>query len=48
MGTKSSYGTTNFGFSWRFADNVSVLLGYDIFCNRHIPDVATVQVDIDS
>lgn len=47
MGTKSSYGTINFGFSWKFADNVSMIFGYDIFNNRDIPDVATLQLDID-
>ena len=47
MGTKSGYGTLNFGFSWKFADNVFMIFGYDIFNNRNIPDVATFQVDID-
>ncbi len=47
MGTKSSYGTVNFGFSWKFADDVAMIFGYDIFNNRNIPDVATVQLDVD-
>ncbi len=47
MGTKSSYGTWNAGFSWKFADNVSMLFGYDWFNNNDLADTVTVQVDID-
>ena len=47
MGTKSGYGTTNVGGSWKFADNVSMLLGYDIYNNTDIPSTFTVQMDID-
>jgi len=47
MGTESSYGSWNFGFSWKFADNVSALFGYNIYNNRDLADTVTVQVDID-
>lgn len=47
MGGESLYGTLNLGLSWKFADNVSVLGGYDFFNNDDLVDTATVQVDID-
>ncbi len=50
MGGKSSYGTTNFGFSWKFADNVSMLFGYDIMNDKDLlgaENMVTAQVDID-
>jgi len=47
MGTESAYGTVNFGAAWKFADNVGVLVGYDIPNNSNLPATATVQVDID-
>ncbi len=45
--TKSSYGTLNLGFSWKFADNVSAIFGYDIYNNQDLANTYTVQVDID-
>jgi hypothetical protein len=47
MGTESVYGTVNFGFAWKFADKVSMLVGYDVYNNTNLPGTATVQVDID-
>lgn len=47
MGTESVYGSINIGASWKFADNVSVLGGYEIFNNDDFVDTATLQVDID-
>lgn len=47
MGTESAYGTTNIGAAWKFAPNVALLAGYDIFNNDNIPATATVQFDID-
>lgn len=47
QGTKSSYGALNFGFSWKFADNVSAIFGYDVYNNPEIANTFTVQVDID-
>ncbi|MDP2938901.1 MAG: hypothetical protein Q8O13_02310 [Candidatus Omnitrophota bacterium] len=47
QGTKSSYGTLNLGFAWKFADNVSAIFGYDIYNNRDLANTFTVQVDID-
>lgn len=47
MGTKSAYGSLNFGFSYSFSEIVSVLIGYDLFFQRNLPDTFTFQVDID-
>jgi hypothetical protein len=47
MGTESVYGSLNIGASWKVADNVSVLGGYEIFNNDDLVDTATLQVDID-
>jgi hypothetical protein len=47
QGTRSSYGCWNVGFSWKFADNVSGLFGYDFYNNHDLADTYTVQVDID-
>ncbi len=50
MGTKSAYGTLNLGFSWKCADNISILCGYDIVNDKDLTGVencVTVQADID-
>jgi hypothetical protein len=50
MGSNSSYGTMNVGGSWKFADNTSVLLGYDVMNDGDLigaENYFTVQVDID-
>ena len=47
QGTESLYGALNFGFSYKFSDNVSAIFGYDLFNNRDFADTFTVQMDID-
>ena len=47
MGTGSVYGSLNIGASWKFADNVSMLGGYDIFNDDDPVNTVTLQVDID-
>lgn len=47
QGSQSSYGALNFGFAWKFTDNVSAIVGYDIYNNRNNTDTVTLQVDID-
>lgn len=47
MGTKSSYGSFNFGASWKFAPNVGLIGGYDLYNNSSLADTFTLQVDID-
>ncbi|MBU1912135.1 MAG: hypothetical protein KKB22_01185, partial [Candidatus Omnitrophica bacterium] len=47
QGTRSSYGCWNAGFSWKFADNVSTIFGYDFYNDKDLADTYTVQIDID-
>jgi hypothetical protein len=49
MGSKSLYGTANFGFAWKFADNVALLAAYDIYNDQqlNLPNTFSLQVDID-
>jgi len=47
QGTRSSYGSWNFGASWKFSDNVSMIVGFDRYNNRNFADTVTVQFDID-
>jgi len=47
QGTKSSYGAWNAGFSWKFADNVSAIFGYDFYNDKDLADTYTAQLDID-
>ncbi len=47
QGSKSAYGTTNVGFSWKFSDNTSMIFGYDFYNNKNLANTYTVQLDID-
>ncbi|MCX5709327.1 MAG: hypothetical protein NT088_01135 [Candidatus Omnitrophica bacterium] len=47
QGTQSSYGAINYGFSWKFNNNVSVILGYDVYNNPNLRDTVTFQMDVD-
>lgn len=49
MGGNNSYGALSFGFAWRFAENMSAILGYDIFNETKTggENTVTVQFDID-
>ncbi len=47
QGTKSGYGALNFGVSYKFAPNVSVIFGYDIYNESRYKPTATIQLDID-
>lgn len=46
QGGESALGALNFGLSWAFADNVSVIAGYDIYNNKDLNDTFTTQLDI--
>lgn len=54
QGGKNYLGSLNFGGSWAFSDNVSVILGYDIYNNKNAfyntnntnANSFTIQVDI--
>lgn len=47
QGTDSAYGALNIGAAWKFAPNVGVIFGYDIYNNNDYEPTATFQVDID-
>jgi hypothetical protein len=49
MGAENSYGALSFGMSWRFAPNISALLGYDIYNDKEVAgeNTITVQFDMD-
>ncbi len=47
QGTKSGYGALSAGLAWKFAENVSVIFGYNVYNNDNYKPTATIQVDID-
>lgn len=47
QGAENGYGATSVAFAWKFAPNVGVIVGYDIFTNDTLKPTATFQVDID-
>lgn len=47
MGTHSAYGCWNLGGAWKFAPNVAVLTGCQLYNNAMLKNTATFQVDID-
>lgn len=46
QGGDSALGALSFGVSWAFADNVSVIAGYDIYNNEDLNNTFTTQLDI--
>ena len=48
QGGDSALGALSFGLSWAFADNVAVIVGYDIYNNEKVAgkDTVTTQLDI--
>ena len=48
QGGRNGYGALSFGVAWKFAPNVSVIFGYDIYNEHSIyKPTATIQLDID-
>ncbi|MFA5144441.1 MAG: hypothetical protein WC723_00315 [Candidatus Omnitrophota bacterium] len=47
QGTQSSYGALNYGFAWKFNNNFSVILGYDVYNNPNLKNTVTFQLDVD-
>ncbi|MBI5741839.1 MAG: hypothetical protein HZA16_14140 [Nitrospirae bacterium] len=47
QGGDNGYGALSFGAAWKFAPNVGVILGYDIYNESTFKPTATVQLDID-
>ena len=43
---RNAFGALNFGVAYSFADNTSVILGYDMYNDSALDDTITVQVDI--
>jgi len=47
QGSNSSYGSINYGFAWKFTNNVSALVGYDVYNNDSLRNTITFQLDVD-
>jgi hypothetical protein len=47
QGTQSAYGALNYGFAWKFTNNISAIIGYDIYNNPNSKSTVTFQLDID-
>lgn len=47
QGAKNGYGALSFGVAWKFAPNVGVIFGYDIYNENTYKPTATIQLDID-
>lgn len=47
QGGENSYGALSFAFSWKFAPNVSIIFGYDIYNESTYKPTATIQLDVD-
>lgn len=47
QGTQSSYGSINYGFSWKWTNNISTILGYDVYNNDNLRNTVTFQLDMD-
>ena len=47
QGTQSSYGALNYGFSWKLTNNISALIGYDVYNNPNLKNTVTFQLDVD-
>jgi len=47
QGTRSSYGALNYGFAWKFTNNISTIIGYEVYNNPNYRNTITFQLDID-
>lgn len=49
MGAQNAYGALSFGLAWRFAPQISAIVGYDIYNNTEVAgeNTVTVQLDVD-
>lgn len=47
QGGDNGYGALSFGVAWKFAENVGVIFGYDIYNESSYKPTATIQLDID-
>lgn len=47
QGTQSAYGALNYGLSWKFTNNISAILAYDVYNNPNAKNTVTFQLDVD-
>ncbi len=47
QGTQSSYGALNYGLSWKFTNNITAILAYDVYNNPNAKNTVTFQLDVD-
>ncbi|MCU0652417.1 MAG: hypothetical protein MUC39_05705 [Candidatus Omnitrophica bacterium] len=47
QGTRSTYGALNYGFAWKFTNNISTIIGYEVYNNPNYRNTITFQLDID-
>lgn len=47
QGGDNGYGALSFGAAWKFAENVGVIFGYDLYNESFYKPTATIQLDID-
>ena len=47
QGAENGYGALSFGVAWKFAPNVGVILGYDIYNESEYEPTVTLQLDAD-
>ncbi len=47
QGTHSSYGALNYGFAWKFNNNISAIIAYDVYNNPNSKNTVTFQLDVD-
>lgn len=47
QGSHSSYGAMNYGLAWKFNNNVSMIIGYEVYNNKGLKDTVTFQLDMD-
>lgn len=47
QGGKSALGALSAGIAYKFSDNASLLVGYDVFNDSALKDTVTLQLDVD-
>jgi len=47
QGSNSAYGSINYGLAWKFTNNVSAIVAYDVYNNDVLRNTITFQLDID-
>lgn len=47
QGGKNTYGALSFGMAWKFAPEIGMIFGYDVYNESFYKPTATIQIDID-